>query len=57
MIKDLSGNKDRLTAWIDAVEADNLVQLRSFTAGLRRDFDAVTVGLTSSSNSGAVEAP
>lgn len=37
MIKNRSGDRDRLTAWIVAVEADNLVALRSFTAGLRRE--------------------
>lgn len=55
MIKNRSGDSDRLTTWINAVEADNLVALRTFTAGLRRDFDAVTAGLTLEYNSGAVE--
>lgn len=53
MIKNRSGDAARLTAWIDALEADNLGTLRSFTAGLRRDFDAVTAGLTLEYNSGA----
>ena len=37
-----------------AVEAD-LPVLHSFTAGLRRDLDAVVAGLTLEYNSGAVE--
>ena len=40
--------------WIGAVDAD-LPPLRSFTAGLRRDLDAVVAGLTLQYNSGAVE--
>ena len=54
MIKDLSGDMDTLTAWMSAVDAD-LPTLRSFTAGLRRDLDAVVAGLTLQYNSGAVE--
>ncbi len=54
MIKDLSGDKDTLTGWMGAVDAD-LPPLRSFTAGLRRDLDAVVAGLTLEYNSGAVE--
>jgi hypothetical protein len=54
MIKDLSGAKDTLTKWMGAVDAD-LPVLRSFTAGLRRDLDAVVAGLTLEYNSGAVE--
>jgi len=54
MIKDLSGDQNTLTKWIGAVDAD-LPQLRSFTAGLRRDLDAVVAGLTLDHNSGAVE--
>ena len=45
MIKDLSGDQNTLTKWIGAVDAD-LPPLRSFTAGLRRDLDAVVAGLT-----------
>ena len=45
MIKDLSGDKNTLAAWMGAVDAD-LPVLRSFTAGLRRDLDAVVAGLT-----------
>jgi len=54
MIKDLSGDKDKLTAWTAAVDQD-LPTLRSFTVGLRRDIEAVTAGLTQEYNSGAVE--
>ena len=54
MIKDLSGDKNTLTGWMGAVDAD-LPVLRSFTAGLRRDLDAVVAGLTLEYNSGAVE--
>jgi transposase len=54
MIKDLSGDQNTLTKWIGAVDAD-LPPLRSFTAGLRRDLDAVVAGLTLKYNSGAVE--
>ena len=39
---------------MDAVDAD-LPVLRSFTAGLRRDLDAVVAGLTLQHNSGPVE--
>ena len=54
MIKDLSGDRNTLAGWMSAVEAD-LPQLRSFTAGLRRDLDAVVAGLTLEYTSGAVE--
>ena len=54
MIKDLSGDENTLTTWIGAVNAD-LPALRSFTAGLRRDPDAVAAGLTLHYSSGAVE--
>ena len=54
MIKDLSGDKNTLAVWMGAVDAA-LPVLRSFTAGLRRDLDAVVAGLTLEYNSGAVE--
>jgi hypothetical protein len=44
-----------LDAWLDAVEADDLADLRRFARGLRRDYDAVLAGLTLPDNSGAVE--
>jgi len=46
---------ERLDAWIDQVEADELPHLRSFTAGLRQDSAAVINGLTLPYSSGAVE--
>ncbi len=54
MIRNLSGDKDTLTGWMSAVDAE-LPMLRPFTAGLRRDLDAVVAGLTLEHNSGAVE--
>jgi transposase/DNA-binding CsgD family transcriptional regulator len=50
-----SRHGERLPAWIDAVERDNLPSLHSFTRGIRRDQAAVTNGLTLDHNSGAVE--
>jgi hypothetical protein len=35
---------DRLDAWLAAVEADTLIPLNRFAAGLRRDYDAVRAG-------------
>jgi transposase len=46
---------DRLDTWISEVEADDLPELHSFTAGLRRDHAAVLNGLTLPHSSGAVE--
>ena len=46
---------DRLDAWIDQVERDELPHLRSFAAGLKRDHTAVVNGLTLPYSSGAVE--
>ena len=46
---------DRLDAWISEVEADDLPELHSFTAGLKRDYAAVLNGLTLPHSSGAVE--
>lgn len=54
MIKDLSGDRETLAGWMGAVDAD-LQMLRSFTAGPRRDLDAVVAGLTLKYNSAAVE--
>ncbi len=45
----------RLDAWIAAVEADDLPELHSYTAGLKRDHAAVLNGLTLPHSSGAVE--
>jgi len=46
---------DRLDAWIEAVEADDLPDLHRFTTGLKRDHTAVRNGLTLPHSSGAVE--
>ena len=46
---------DRLDDWIAAVEADDLPALHSFTAGLKRDDDAVRNGLRLPYSSGVVE--
>jgi transposase len=46
---------ERLDNWIFTVEVDNLPELHSFTAGLKRDYAAVVNGLTVEHNSGAVE--
>ncbi|WP_433619150.1 ISL3 family transposase [Dactylosporangium sp. CA-139114] len=45
----------RLNDWIAAVEACDQPDLRSFTAGLHRDYDAVVNGLTMTYSSGVVE--
>jgi len=44
-----------LPDWLEAVEADELPELRSLAAGLRRDLPAVINGLTLEHSSGAVE--
>jgi len=44
-----------LPAWLEAVEADDLPELRSFAVGMRRDLPAIINGLTLEHNSGAVE--
>jgi transposase len=53
MMNDLAGH--RLPDWIHAVTSDDLPALHSFVTGIRRDFDAVTAGLTLPYSSGAVE--
>ncbi|THV41222.1 ISL3 family transposase [Glycomyces buryatensis] len=45
----------RLPEWIDVVLASDHPSLRRFARGLRKDFDAVTAGLTLPHSSGAVE--
>jgi transposase len=47
--------KDQLPIWLDAVTADDLPALHSLVAGLRRDLDAVTNGLSLDYSSGQVE--
>lgn len=44
-----------LISWMTSVDATGSPALRSFAAGLRRDLDAVTAGLTLEHNSGPVE--
>lgn len=44
-----------ITGWIETVQADDLPQLASFAAGLRRDLPAVINGLSLPWSSGAVE--
>jgi hypothetical protein len=46
---------DRLDAWLTAVETEDQPELRSFAAGIRRNYDAVRNGLTLHHNSGPVE--
>jgi transposase len=45
----------KLPAWADNAEASTVQELRSFAAGLRKDWDAVTAGLTLHWSSGTVE--
>ena len=51
----LTTRKGSLDDWISAVEADDQPDLRSFTAGIRRDYDAVANALTLPYSSGRVE--
>ncbi|MFD7260126.1 transposase [Streptomyces sp. NPDC059874] len=53
MFHDLRG--DQLPDWIERVLADDLPALHSLVSGLRRDFDAVTAGLSTPWSSGQVE--
>ncbi|MCX5195795.1 ISL3 family transposase [Streptomyces sp. NBC_00249] len=46
---------DQLPDWIDRVLADDLPALHSLVSGMRRDFDAVTAGLSTPWSSGQVE--
>jgi hypothetical protein len=45
----------RTPARIEQTEQANIPELRSFANGLRKDWDAVTAGLTMDWSSGAVE--
>jgi transposase len=45
----------QLHRWLAAVQADDQPHLHSFAAGIRRDLDAVTAGLTLPYSSGPVE--
>ncbi|MFE3947197.1 transposase [Streptomyces sp. NPDC059118] len=53
MLTDRQG--ERLLAWLDAVRQDDLPSLHTLAAGIDRDLDAVTAGLTLPWSSGAVE--
>jgi transposase len=53
MLTDLQG--ESLPAWLDAVRQDELPSLHALAAGIDRDIDAVTAGLTLPWSSGAVE--
>ncbi|MER6376729.1 transposase [Streptomyces mirabilis] len=46
---------ERLPDWLDAVRQDDLPSLHTLAAGIDRDLDAVTAGLTLPWSSGAVE--
>ena len=46
---------ERLEAWVSRAEASPVSELRGFAKGLRKDWAAVTAGLTVSYSSGAVE--
>ncbi|MEW2402018.1 transposase [Streptomyces sp. NPDC046862] len=48
-------NGHRLGQWIEAVQADDVPSLHTFTAGLGQDLDAVVAGLSMRYSSGAVE--
>jgi Transposase len=45
----------KLPGWADQAEASSIRELRTFAAGLRKDWAAVTAGLTLPYSSGAVE--
>ncbi|WP_240509406.1 ISL3 family transposase [Streptomyces agglomeratus] len=53
MMKNLEGH--RLPAWIETTETVALAPLKNFASNLRKDFDAVTAGLTLPYSSGMVE--
>ncbi|MFD9618335.1 transposase [Streptomyces virginiae] len=53
MLHDVRG--DQLPDWMERVLADDLSALHSLVSGLRRDFDAVTAGLSTPWSSGQVE--
>lgn len=45
----------RLDAWLERVEQRDVAELKSFAAGLRRDYEAVKAGLTEIWSNGQVE--
>jgi transposase len=46
---------DRLDAWMEAARASGIKELRSFVAGIERDYDAVRAGLSLPWSQGVVE--
>ncbi|MGW2083507.1 hypothetical protein ACWCOW_42910, partial [Streptomyces sp. NPDC001939] len=48
---------ERLPQWLDAVRRDDLPSLHTLAAGIDRDRDAVSAGLTLPWSSGVVEGP
>jgi transposase len=46
---------EHLTDWVRRAEQSTITEIRSFAAGLRKDWAAVTAGLTTTWSSGAVE--
>ena len=46
---------EHLNAWADLAEGSPVSELRGFSKGLRKDWAAVTAGLTTPYSSGAVE--
>lgn len=46
---------EHLDAWLDQVERSEIPELQSFAAGVEKDKDAVTAGLTWWINNGMVE--
>jgi transposase len=53
MLRTLDGA--HLEAWVKHAEQGAIAEIRSFATGLRKDWDAVTAGLTMQWSSGAVE--
>ena len=53
MLREREG--ERLDAWLDRVEKQGVPQLQSFARGLKKDYDAVKVGLTLSWSNGQTE--
>lgn len=46
---------ERLDSWLDQVKQTNIPELQSFTAGVEKDKEAVSAGLTWWINNGMVE--
>lgn len=53
MLRERQG--ERLDAWLQNVEEHNIVELKNFAQGLKRDYDAVKAGLTLPWSQGPVE--